>query len=854
MAMAVDEPAYQKVVDPPTYHEYPGSTSSHYDTSRNPGRIWTDKTVVSDVTALKDIWPKNPPAPLQDDELGVILSATGSTRHITSAVPVPIDLVIVLDNSYSMVQCVTTSQYCNTVATYEDSRVYAMVEAVNAAIAVLVDDSPDNRVAMVQFGTGAGTIFELGQPQAIGETGRYMELSEPVGSNGTMTITTATESLVVGGGSASNAQSTNIQLGIAAGMGILADQPRPEVTGPSQRQPNVLIFTDGEPTYSSTAATWWEPPLTSGVQGPGSPVATQFYGNGFKAAMAASYLKNKINDVYNDAGFNASVGKAPVAAAVYTVGLGLDALSTDGRNLAVATLDPVGQMGLTSNTMNAGFTSAWASYLASGSVTVPVNTSESFTLNHPTGAAAKYDPTDIRYNDGFYEPSQMSDLINVFTSIAGKIVEAAPVFPVEVESGGETTSGYVTFVDPLGPFMQVRDVSYLAFCPTTENVSDPVTCDADVFTDPTVTDLGGGVVRYVFSGKFTANTVVGQADVAGLVVTVKASDSLEQGDEVTMMVPASLLPLRDSRVLLDRHGNPTQMTQVIAHPLHLYYVVGPKPGVLDALGDPDALEDGTALADYAAANTVGGQVRLYANAFIEDAQATRHAGATASWQPNADNPYYRFGTETRLFADQAMATELTQSAWDGMDSASHVWYPKLEYAYTDDTYTDVAATWPAIATTKAHLLAAMDATPGGPGVVADGGVMMAQAGLPNFSRGAQLNHAKCAALAWVDGNPVCDDAVNHTGTATMARLLTDQASGVVVALGNNGYLGLSLAAEGEEGPDVPDDANPPGGKGPDTVSTGGQLAGPSDFWTALIVSGSLILACVPVLIARSRRG
>jgi hypothetical protein len=97
-----------------------------------------------------------------DDELAVVLSALGSTRQVQSTRTAAIDLVIVLDNSYSMNQCVGSSANCNTAGTYRNSRAYAMVQGVNNAIAALVAADPNLRIAMVQFGTDSSVLFPPG--------------------------------------------------------------------------------------------------------------------------------------------------------------------------------------------------------------------------------------------------------------------------------------------------------------------------------------------------------------------------------------------------------------------------------------------------------------------------------------------------------------------------------------------------------------------------------------------------------------------------------------------------------------------------------------------------------------------
>jgi len=806
-AAAAPSPTIDKVVDPPTMHEFPGTATSHYTSSRYPGRIWTDKTILDqqgldDATSLLPVKP--PRIVLDEDELAVVLSVRGSTRHVSSQVRAPIDLVLVLDNSRSMAQCVTSSDYCDSPTNYTNSRAYAMTEAVNHAIEIIMADNPGNRVGIVQFGTGAGTLYTLATPHVVSGTSRYVTLSAPTTSGGTMTFRTATNSMTIGQ-VGTTVQSTNIQLGIAVGMGILANQSPADVTGFNQRIPNVLIFTDGEPTLSSTSSTWWDVPISSGTHGPSTPGGVQYYGNGFKAALTASYLKHKITDVYNDPVYNHDMTMAPVSTHVYTVGLGIPGLTTDGRDLALATLDPSGRLGQTDNTMTRGFAAAWKSYTASPtSFTVPVAAGVTFTVQHPSGAVAKYDPSlfknGMRYNDNAYAPVTTLDLIDVFKTIAQNIVDTSPNFPVEVEAGAPGSSGFITFTDPLGPFMRVTDVSRISLCPPATGV-DPgqaMECQHDWFDNPVPTDLGGGVTRYTFEGEAHASWVAGPTDVNQVIVTVRRFQSLARGDEMTVQIPAALLPLRDTQVIVDRDGNPLEMVQHPAHPLHLYFKVAPKPGVLGALADPISLntsaeQDGTALSAYIAANKAAdGKVRFYTNSYEVEADGSIRAGTTASWHPSGLNDYYRFSFDTPLYLDEALTQRLTETQWDAMVADDTVWYYTVEYVYTDDTLTTVKKIHPAQPTTKG-LLQAGAAIVKGAGVVAQGGFMVAQADLYDLSRPGKLDHPKCLDLTWQDGNPVClDPSGNLTGTADMVRDLTYDSEILYTELGNNGYIAAPI--------------------------------------------------------------
>ncbi|MDR1790111.1 MAG: hypothetical protein LBR20_00315 [Propionibacteriaceae bacterium] len=776
-----------KVADWPTSHEFPGhgDGESFYAASRNPGRIWTDKTVYTDETLYEE------DEVADTNELIVSLSGLGSTRHITGTSKIPVDVVMVLDNSYSMVQCINASDssdgYCDDQNNFEKSRAFAMAEAVNEAIRIIGENNSENRVALMRFGTDAGELVKLSTPVKVTDSDRYVTLTY---KSGTMTLTAGGNKTMTIGKNNNVAQGTNTQAGIYAGMNVLATQTN--VSGENQRVPNVLIFSDGETTLSYSSETWWSP--STATQGPNSPCSasatscTQYYGNGFKAALTAAYLKAKITAAYNDEEYNKEHG-TNIVPKVYTVGLGLSSLHPVARDLARATLDPSSQLGL-SNTSAAGFTSAWTTYVNGGTPSVPVASgTASYVVKHPTSTAKAYDPTSLAYNDEFYEPMTTSDMKEAFESIAKSMVDS-PHFPVKSTSG-TPGAGYVTFTDPLGDFMEVSEVRKLYFCSVPTGSTNPDSCNEKVFSNPVkTTDTTNGVEKYTFSGGYQANTLAGETDVSKIVISVRKSESLAQGDVVTVQIPTTLLPLRDAQITLDNNGQPISMKQTASHPFHLDYSVAPKAQVLEHLADPMALNQidsaaGTALAEYLIQHTSKGQVRFYAGSFTGKGEGAQ-AQTTVSFIPDSANEFYRFSTATPLFADPELSTELSWAAWVELPGAGVVYYPTDEYYYTANGVELVDRT---AQITKDELIAAQDDTH----QMADvKGVATVPAGLIGVNFPHTLDHGKCEVLNWVDGSPVCETPDNQTQTAPLVR--SSQLSGetVVTRLGNNGYLAYDV--------------------------------------------------------------
>lgn len=358
--------------------------------------------------------------------------------------------------------------------------------------------------------------------------------------------------------------------------------------------------------------------------------------------MTASYLKNKITAVYGS-----TDNPIQIDPRVYTVGLGITGLSGNDLDLAMATLDPKANFGNTTGSMFRSFNSAFATYLSGGTPTVTVNANSgqnsSAGVNYLVGQVPQGDSnqvTDLRYNDAFYAPVTKDDLVDVFTEIAKQIVAPVGNPPTETEQGSAGTSGHVTFTDPLGQFMEVERIDQLTFCSV--QGEDPDTCELATFTPTGSTNTAtstGSIDSYTFTGSYAANEIYGTSNVGDIKVTVERFTDPAIGDTVTVKIPASLLPLRNSYIEENVNGEPTSMEVTVSHPVHVYYVVEPKDGVVDSLGDPYALNEvyagaGDALAQYVRSNTVGGRVQFFSNDFTAPRAATRRRRRRSSRRPS----------------------------------------------------------------------------------------------------------------------------------------------------------------------------------------------------------------------------
>lgn len=124
-------------------------------------------------------------------------------------------------------------------------------------------------------------------------------------------------------------------------------------------------------------------------------------------------------------------------------------------------------------------------------------------------------------NSGYYKSAtSAAELEKIFEEISGSIIQTG--YPTEVHDGyGEHESGYITFTDQLGDFMQVDGFIY-----------NGTTLDKP-------TKIEDNVDTYTFAD-----------DAAHLVITVQHAkkDEPRTGDIVTVKIPASLIPLRHFKI------------------------------------------------------------------------------------------------------------------------------------------------------------------------------------------------------------------------------------------------------------------------------------------------------------------
>lgn len=249
----------------------------------------------------------------------------------------------------------------------------------------------------------------------------------------------------------------------------------------------------------------------------------------------------------------------------------------------------------------------------------------------------------------FYKSATNADeLKKVFDDISSEIVKGSG-YPTNATEGAEHTSGYITFDDALGAYMQVDSFKAIAL-------------NGQTFENPTKT-TAGNVDTYTFDG----TVAMGDKSVSlgNVVITVTKSTDLAVGDKVQVKVPAALIPLRSYNV------DQKSMTMTVSDtkPINVVYTSSLKPGVESLLANPD-----DAMSEYLQANSQEGKASFYSNDWKQG-----YLGNTiANFEPSSDNIYYYFTSDTPIYTDEACTQRAHQVV-----AGNTYWYKHSYYEMTD---------------------------------------------------------------------------------------------------------------------------------------------------------------------------
>lgn len=264
-------------------------------------------------------------------------------------------------------------------------------------------------------------------------------------------------------------------------------------------------------------------------------------------------------------------------------------------------------------------------------------------------------------NTQFYKAAtDAAKLYDIFKEIQEEIVTSAQS-PTHVEQGEDPhQSGYITFTDQLGDYMQVDDMNTLLYA------DQMLTSETKGYSRTETTAGNKTTVKYTFDYVIPdTNHVYPEGNLKNIVITVEKAtgdDQLHVGDLVTVKIPASLIPLRYYQI--DKDG---KMTIDETYPMRLFYDVSLKADAEKKLENPDA----TMRAYINANKNSDGQVQFYSNKYkagVNDNPET--IGAYSHFVPATTNDFYYFQEDAPLYTNK----ECTKAAKEAIDTSGDTTY------------------------------------------------------------------------------------------------------------------------------------------------------------------------------------
>lgn len=635
------------------------------------GRIWTDKTVYTEDATLTGYSGSSQTIKIGNDDFLVGFSALATSQSISGEEQAPMDVVFIIDISGSMSN--SDSNMTNSAGqTY--SRIKFTVDAVNNAIDEIMALNSYTRVGVVGFSNSAVTLLPLDRYTKSNNTA-YFTLSRNTGSDNNVDL--YTRAVNSSGRLVSSTEDveggTNTQKGIYQGMNLLAtaSSTKATINGKEvQRVPAVILLSDGASTYSQTDRSWWAPTGT-GTQGPGS---SAYYGNGMLAMMTGAYMKAAVDSHYGVTG-------TAYDTTIYTVGMGINDLvetgwwgnitDTSQRDLARVTLNPGQYFDDANNDYAKDIKDAWERYCGvSGRDTTPdidVSSNGEYTLNHPESNDISGDALKT-YVDRHYDADDADSVATVFEDIVSDIAISTPMVPTEHDAANPATTGYITYTDPIGKYMEVKDMKAIVYAGQ-KYEAHSVKTDGDITT-------------YTFTETAEGNAVYGSEELSNILIEVKTStDNRIKTQVLTIKIPASLIPLRVNTVHLSGSESTgytvKSHTNNGAYPIRVFYTVGLQEEVMDGnIVATHKLDTAYVKANSNADGTINFYSNLYTGQKSPYDNDITIGDATVVFDADSSNPFYYTQEDILIYEDVNF-----RSVADGaqLDDNATYYYKEVHY-------------------------------------------------------------------------------------------------------------------------------------------------------------------------------
>ena len=357
--------------------------------------------------------------------------------------------------------------------------------------------------------------------------------------------------------------------------------------------------------------------------------------------------------------------------------------------------------------------------------------------NYPNATAWNAHGTRAEKSDFYKSATNADDLKKVFDDISQAITSEKP-YPTEIQKGYETKSGYITFTDELGDFMQV-----------------------DSFTEVVINGESFTKLNKIVNKETNTDTYEFSDKAKDLLITVqRAGDKNPQkGDIVTVSIPASLIPLSHFKTVDGK------LSVDSAQPIRVKYASSVKKDALDNLFTPEKV---TGLKDYIEHNrTVADDGAKTVNFYANKWSGGELGDTVATFEPADTNRYYYFQKQTPIYTDEGCTKPATGSL---ADDGTYYYKDEFEEQGEND---------------EAKSAIDVIAFKGGDAAKFDGAIVADKSGNLSFSIGT-------ARLAFIDELHTTKKSVGDNNTGTASDVLNpkwNDTSAKATATHVNSYLG-----------------------------------------------------------------
>lgn len=723
------------------------------DSTRNTGRIWTDKSVYTSDVQLTSQSGETTFEIKNDEGTALVgLSALSSAANISGQTTInqPLDIVLVLDRSGSMTQGRLTS--------YEYHEAYNPSESWgdNTQYYALNEDGSYAEIEERRSG-----IFDANfDGWYLNGVQVFPKTSADDGDTSHIQFYTRTQTSVRIDQAMESAVSNFIDTVAEENAGKNAEQ---------QHRVSIVSYSGNADAYNASQR--WEDP--------------QYFVNCTQGSNANG-LKGYVTGLSYSGGTEAETGFEEAQNIINgTDGMG-DGARTEAKKVVVFFTDGMPGDGDYVENDNAGQSVNIAREMKTAGVSVysvgvfqgadPSDLSgqgnqehdanyfmNAVSSNYPSASSRNTNSNRVDFSENctlgdraegnYYFAADNADALNdVFQSIYDDFGSSA-TSPIESNDniGGEPV-GYLTFTDTLGDYTEVKNFKSIVFA-------------GEEFTQVSAnTSDDGSITTYVFQGSVDNGNdegVVypGSHNLSDIEITVTHGTTMQQGDTVEVQIPSTMLPMRlytaESNTV---DGETTTTTDVLpAYPIRVYYTVGLKNDLVDAEGNLDASQiDGGYIESHTDAET--GNVYFYSN----DYDGNNVGTTTASFTPATTNSFYYFTADTPLYTSKST------------DNPARDYRPGNTYYYQRTYYANdtMQTEWVSIVAAENQLDSYVKA--------ADDGTYYIEQGSPRLTRATEFEAAK-------------DE--NTTGTATNSISPAWNGDQVVVTLGNNGKIAYPVSGD-----------------------------------------------------------